>query len=58
MSRIETAEALRSLATHLERLAEEHTGSYCDGMYDASRIALERADELDPDPHPTRNGPT
>jgi hypothetical protein len=58
MSRIETAEALRALAEHLEARAERHAGGYCDGMYDAAIEARRRADKLDPDPHPTPNGPT
>jgi hypothetical protein len=50
MSRIEVAEALRSLADHLENLSEQHHGAYADGMDDAAQEARRRADDLEPTP--------
>jgi hypothetical protein len=50
MSRIETAEALRSLAEHLTERARQHHGAYADGMDDAAAEAINRADDLDAEP--------
>jgi hypothetical protein len=47
-SRIEMAEALRSLADRLERQSETHQGSYADGMDDAAQIVRDEADKYDP----------